>query len=35
LLESAQVVRALAPDIAAIGRLDRGGVIVTAAGDGD
>ncbi len=33
LLESAQVVRELAPDIAAIGRMDRGGVIVTAAGD--
>jgi predicted PhzF superfamily epimerase YddE/YHI9 len=33
LLESAQVVRDLAPDIAAIARLDRGGVIVTAPGD--
>jgi len=32
-LESAQVVRALAPDIAAIARLDRSGVIVTAPGD--
>ena len=29
----ARVVRALAPDLAAIGRLDRGGVIVTAPGD--
>jgi len=35
LLESAQVVRELAPDFAAIGQLDRGGVIVTALGDGD
>lgn len=34
LLESAQVVRELAPDIAAIARMDRHGVIVTAAGDG-
>jgi PhzF family phenazine biosynthesis protein len=34
LLESAQRVRELAPDIPAIGRLDRSGVIVTAAGDG-
>jgi PhzF family phenazine biosynthesis protein len=33
LLESAQTVRELAPDIAAIARLDRGGVIVTAPGD--
>jgi predicted PhzF superfamily epimerase YddE/YHI9 len=32
-LESAQRVRALAPDLAAIGRLERSGVIVTAAGD--
>jgi PhzF family phenazine biosynthesis protein len=32
-LESAQVVRELAPDIAAIARLDRSGVIVTAPGD--
>jgi len=32
-LESAQRVRALAPDLAAIGRLDRSGVIVTAAGE--
>jgi PhzF family phenazine biosynthesis protein len=32
-LESAQLVRELAPDIAAIARLDRGCVIVTAAGD--
>ena len=32
-LESAQVVRALAPDIAAIARLDRSGIIVTAPGD--
>jgi PhzF family phenazine biosynthesis protein len=34
LLESAQAVRELAPDFAAIARLDRGGVIVTAPGDG-
>jgi PhzF family phenazine biosynthesis protein len=34
LLESAQVVRTLSPDIAAVARLDRPGVIVTAAGDG-
>lgn len=33
LLESAAVVRSLAPDIAAIARLDRSGVIVTAPGD--
>ena len=33
LLESAQVVRELAPDIAAIARMDRSGVIVTASGD--
>lgn len=32
-LESARVVRELAPDIAAIARLDRPGLIVTAAGD--
>ena len=35
LLESAQVVRELAPDIAAIARMDRSGVIVTASGDGN
>jgi PhzF family phenazine biosynthesis protein len=34
LLESAQIVRALAPDIAALARLDRSGIIVTAPGDG-
>jgi PhzF family phenazine biosynthesis protein len=34
LLESAPIVRELAPDIAAIARLDRSGVIVTAPGDG-
>jgi PhzF family phenazine biosynthesis protein len=34
LLESAQVLRALAPDMAALARMDRSGVIVTAAGDG-
>jgi PhzF family phenazine biosynthesis protein len=34
LLESAQVLRALAPDMAALARLDRIGVIVTAPGDG-
>ena len=33
LLASAEAVRRLAPDIAAIGRLDLGGVIVTAPGD--
>ena len=33
LVDSARALRALAPDIAAIARLDRGGVIVTAAGD--
>lgn len=33
LLESAQIVRALAPDMAAIARMDRDGVIVTAPGD--
>jgi len=35
LLESAQVVREIAPDIAAIARMDRSGVIVTAQGDGN
>jgi len=34
LLESARVVRELSPDIAAIARLDRSGLIVTATGDG-
>ena len=34
LLESEQVVRALAPDMAAIARMDRSGVIVTAPGNG-
>jgi len=34
-LESASVVRRLAPEMSAIARLDRTGVIVTAAGDGD
>src|SRR5258708_4222094 len=34
LLESAQLLRALAPDMAALARIDRPGVIVTAAGDG-
>lgn len=34
LLDSADVVRQLSPDFAAIARLDRGGLIVTAAGDG-
>ena len=33
LLESAQAVRALSPDFAAIARMDRSGVIVTAIGD--
>ncbi len=35
LLDSAQIVRELAPDIAAIAHFDRQGVIVTATGDGD
>ena len=35
LLESPQVVRRLAPDMSAIARLDRSGLIVTARGDGD
>jgi PhzF family phenazine biosynthesis protein len=35
LLESPQVVRRLAPDMSAIARLDRSGLIVTALGDGD
>ena len=34
LLDSAQTVRTLTPDIAAIARLDRSGLIVTAPGDG-
>src|SRR5208282_4327354 len=34
LLESPLLLRALAPDMAALARVDRGGVIVTAAGDG-
>ena len=34
LLENAQAVRSLAPDLAAIARFDRGGVVVTAEGDG-
>ena len=34
LLETARVVRALAPDMAALARMDRPGVIVTAPGDG-
>jgi PhzF family phenazine biosynthesis protein len=34
LVESAQVLRGLVPDMAGIARIDRGGVIVTAAGDG-
>ncbi len=34
LLESAQVLRELAPDMAALARMDRSGVIVTARGDG-
>jgi PhzF family phenazine biosynthesis protein len=34
LLESAQVVRTVAPDMAALAHLDRDGVIVTAPGDG-
>jgi len=35
LLQSAQVVRGLAPDMAALARMDRPGVIVTAQGDGN
>ncbi len=35
LLENAQIVRGLVPDLAAIARLDRSGVIVTAPGEGD
>lgn len=35
LLESTQVVRELAPDLTAVSRMDRSGVIVTAPGDGD
>jgi PhzF family phenazine biosynthesis protein len=35
LLESARVVRELAPDIAALGRMDRSGIIVTGPGDGN
>jgi predicted PhzF superfamily epimerase YddE/YHI9 len=35
LLESAKAVRGLAPDLAAIGKLDCAGVIVTSAGDED
>lgn len=35
ILENAQQVRRLAPDMAAIARMDRPGVIVTAPGDGD
>jgi PhzF family phenazine biosynthesis protein len=35
LLASARAVRELVPDIAALARLDRSGVVVTAAGDGD
>jgi PhzF family phenazine biosynthesis protein len=34
LLESPQLLRALTPDMAALARVDRGGVIVTAAGEG-
>jgi PhzF family phenazine biosynthesis protein len=34
LLESAQVVRELAPDMTALARIDRSGIIVTAPGDG-
>jgi predicted PhzF superfamily epimerase YddE/YHI9 len=34
LLESVEVLRALAPDMAALARMDRSGVIVTAPGDG-
>lgn len=34
-LESARIVRELSPNLSAIAALDRSGVIVTAAGDGD
>jgi predicted PhzF superfamily epimerase YddE/YHI9 len=34
-LEGAQLLRELTPDLAAIARLDRSGVIVTASGDGN
>jgi len=34
-LESAQAVRELVPDLGAVARLDRGGLIATAAGDGE
>jgi predicted PhzF superfamily epimerase YddE/YHI9 len=34
LLENAQVLRGITPDMAALARMDRSGVIVTAAGDG-
>jgi predicted PhzF superfamily epimerase YddE/YHI9 len=34
LVESAQVLRGLVPDMAGIARIDRGGIIVTAPGDG-
>jgi PhzF family phenazine biosynthesis protein len=33
-VQSAEVVRSLAPDMAAVARIDRSGIIVTAAGDG-
>jgi predicted PhzF superfamily epimerase YddE/YHI9 len=35
LLQSAGIVRELTPDLAALARLDRTGMVVTAAGDGD
>lgn len=35
LLESPEALRELVPDVAALGRLDRSGVIVTAAGEGE
>ena len=34
-IESAQVLRELAPDMTALARMDRGGLIVTAPGDGN
>jgi len=34
-IESGQVLRALAPDMTALARMDRGGLIVTAPGDGN
>ncbi len=35
LLDSGKIIRSLAPDMSAVARMDRPGIIVTAAGDGD